>query len=330
MAHLLLNLNVIGFSLANKTWHGGQLKNNRQCIDCCFACCKTAAAAFKLRDSMSISRSKFLTNDGIELSFQASYKNNSENCLLLIHGFSGSSDYFVRNLGPLSQKHSVVALDLRGHGESDKTVHGFHVSRLASDLHDLVIHLRKQLPGQRLVGIGCSIGAAILWMYTELYTCKDFHKFVFVDQAPLQNYTADNEWSTDCGNYGCHDPSSLAWNQASLIMNFEKANAGLVASCLGYRFQPEAQDQVSQQQSQQDESFFTEIAAKCHNSWLAKLSRLSDLCFVVLYLTASQWGTTLLTITVKQSGTASPCQHLYWQEDGQGAFQQKDASRLLA
>jgi hypothetical protein len=61
----------------------------------------------------------------------------------------------------LAQKQYVIVPDLRGHGDSDKPKSGYHVSRLAMDLKNLIDHL--ELPDGQISAIGTSLGAAILW-----------------------------------------------------------------------------------------------------------------------------------------------------------------------
>lgn len=155
--------------------------------------------------SQECSYRAFRSNDGADLVYQ-SYGVPGPACVILIHGFSGSSDYFVRNFDELSKSLWVVAPDLRGHGQSARTAHGHHVSRLAADLRDLLLELKRIVPCLKPMGVGCSIGAAILWTYIELYTEADFDRFILyvcclpfstdnsVDQAPLQNYAIDGSW----------------------------------------------------------------------------------------------------------------------------------------
>jgi hypothetical protein len=78
-----------------------------------------------------------------------------------IHGFTGSSEVWKRNIPALSQKYRVIAPDLRGHGESDTTTYGYHVARLAMDLKEMIDHL-KLSHGQIKVIAG-SLGCAIIW-----------------------------------------------------------------------------------------------------------------------------------------------------------------------
>lgn len=78
-----------------------------------------------------------------------------------LHGFTGSSAVFSRNVFQLSQRFHVVAPDLRGHGASDKPPAGYHVARLAMDLRNLIDHLG--INDKLISAIGTSLGAAILW-----------------------------------------------------------------------------------------------------------------------------------------------------------------------
>ncbi|MEI8239083.1 MAG: alpha/beta hydrolase [Actinomycetota bacterium] len=60
--------------------------------------------------------------------------------LLLCHGFSGSAHDFALQIEQLASRRGVVALDHRGHGQSEKVRHesGYSIDRLASDLIALV------------------------------------------------------------------------------------------------------------------------------------------------------------------------------------------------
>lgn len=77
-----------------------------------------------------------------------------------IHGFTGSAEVFERNIPFLSKTYRVIAYDLRGHGKSDKPRSGYHVSRLAMDLKNLIDHLGLD---KDIRAIGTSLGCAVLW-----------------------------------------------------------------------------------------------------------------------------------------------------------------------
>ncbi|OTB09672.1 hypothetical protein M426DRAFT_316205 [Hypoxylon sp. CI-4A] len=226
-----------------------------------------------------------LANDGCTLAFQTSLPigdkadidSRYESCILLLHGFSGSSAYFRRNLAALSRDHWVVAPDMRGHGSSGRPRGGYHVARLAADLRELVGFLKANAPGNvdavRIVPVGCSIGAAVLWTYAELFGCAtDFAGLVFVDQAPLQDRSAFGDWDASRAHLGCYDETTTNAAQRAWIFDAEATYRDLVRSCLGYRYAPEPEtDDIAEEQQKRDEEFFVQISARCDSAWLARL-----------------------------------------------------------
>ena len=64
--------------------------------------------------------------------------------LVLVHGWSCSSKFFQRNVPVLKKHFKVVTLDLRGHGQSSKGLHGYVLSRLAKDIRELIMSLKLE------------------------------------------------------------------------------------------------------------------------------------------------------------------------------------------
>ncbi|KAK3265439.1 hypothetical protein CYMTET_25875 [Cymbomonas tetramitiformis] len=58
------------------------------------------------------------TNDGVKLAYSKTGENGPN--VLLIHGWSGSRQYFRDSVQDLAKQCQVYAYDLRGHGDSDK------------------------------------------------------------------------------------------------------------------------------------------------------------------------------------------------------------------
>ncbi|KAK7186949.1 hypothetical protein DPSP01_013587 [Paraphaeosphaeria sporulosa] len=218
------------------------------------------------------------TDDGCKIAFQSSQpinylplERNYGTLTLLIHGFSGSSLYFQRNYSQLSQQAWVIGVDLRGHGNSGRPKGGYHVARLAADLKALILHVRNAVPDVKIVPVGCSIGAAILWTYVELFSDDDFAGMVFVDQAPLQDRSPFGSWDESKAHRGCFDEKSMLGVQKAWIQNAESAFKGLVADCLGYRYDPLPGDDASEERKSEDERFFTSQSRRCDPVWLARL-----------------------------------------------------------
>jgi len=209
----------------------------------------------------------FKTNDGISLAYRDVGSKQSPS-LILIHGFTGSSEVFKRNIPVLSKSYRVIAYDLRGHGKSDKPKSGYHVSRLAVDLKNLIDHLGLD---KDVKAIGTSLGCAVLWSYSELFTTTPFSHMVFVDQAPMQNYACDGSWGPTHGNRGCNSAASLAYLQATLKQNPEAAHKGTISGCLSYRSHPLPTDNISPETATADEKFFLDIAMQGDGEWYGKL-----------------------------------------------------------
>ncbi|KAI0153226.1 Alpha/Beta hydrolase protein [Xylariaceae sp. FL1272] len=217
-------------------------------------------------------------NDGCKLAMQTSLpmpvpaQQTPDCCILLLHGFSGSSDYFARNFSGISSKYWVVAPDMRGHGNSGRTDGGYHVARLAADLRHIITYLRAASHEDvNIIPVGCSIGAAVVWTYVELFGCADFSGFVFVDQAPLQDRSPFEDWDEKKAHKGCYDEATMKSAQDFWIHDSAAAHLDLAQSSLGYLHAPSADDGVSEEQTKIDEDFFTSKSALCDQTWLAKL-----------------------------------------------------------
>lgn len=62
--------------------------------------------------------------------------------VVFIHGGGMSHEFWEQQTCTLMETHQVVALDLRGHGESDKPPTGHNFDRFTQDLEALVAHLK--------------------------------------------------------------------------------------------------------------------------------------------------------------------------------------------
>jgi pimeloyl-ACP methyl ester carboxylesterase len=90
--------------------------------------------------------------------------------LLLIHGLGGSSATWQEVLPAFARRHTVVAPDLLGHGESDKPSHDYSLGAHANVLRDLMIAIgfeRATVVGQSLGG-----GVALQLAYQHPQRCE--------------------------------------------------------------------------------------------------------------------------------------------------------------
>ncbi|TGO63549.1 hypothetical protein BCON_0012g00390 [Botryotinia convoluta] len=226
--------------------------------------------------------SEFITNDGVSIAYSDTDSQNEEGleCLILLHGFTGSKDVWQKNILALRKTYRVIVPDLRGHGDSQKPKHGYHVSRLAMDLHELTQHIinssatsqKGTREDKKFLAIGGSLGCAILWSYAELFGTGLFRKMIFVDQSPLQNSTLDG-WDSRFCNRGMNNPWAIASLQKTLELAPEIAHRGTIAACLGYRYAPIESEKGlrTQEEMDDDEAFFLVEALKGNGRWLGNL-----------------------------------------------------------
>lgn len=118
------------------------------------------------------------TSDGVKLSY---IEAGNGRPLVMIPGWSQTADEFKFQIDDLSRDHHVFAIDMRGHGESEKVAHGYKIARLAKDVHD-VLH---QLDLRDVALLGHSMGCSVIWSYWDLFGRERLSKLVLVDQMPF-------------------------------------------------------------------------------------------------------------------------------------------------
>ena len=126
------------------------------------------------------------TSDGVRLHYLEA---GSGQTIVLIPGWSQTAEQYKHQINGLSSRYHVIALDQRGHGESDKPNSGYKIQRLAADLRDLLVALN--LNGVTL--LGHSMGCSVIWCYWDLYGADRVAKLVLVDQSPM--LTSNSAWS---------------------------------------------------------------------------------------------------------------------------------------
>ncbi|HBZ93905.1 MAG TPA: 3-oxoadipate enol-lactonase [Pseudomonas sp.] len=96
----------------------------------------------------------YFDNDGCQLHYE-DYGHGAP--LLLVHGLGSSTRDWEYQIPVLARHYRVIALDVRGHGRSDKPQEAYRIADFADDVAALIDHL--QLPPVHLVGI--SMGGMI-------------------------------------------------------------------------------------------------------------------------------------------------------------------------
>jgi pimeloyl-ACP methyl ester carboxylesterase len=135
---------------------------------------------------MAIKKSSVAVSDGTRINVLES---GSGKPLVLVPGWSQAAEQFKHQLEGLSGRYRVLALDMRGHGDSDKPAFGYRIQRLAKDVYDVL----AALDVQDATILGHSMGCSVLWCYWDLFGSARLSKFVFCDEPAL--LTSNPAWS---------------------------------------------------------------------------------------------------------------------------------------
>ena len=121
--------------------------------------------------------SRHVTVDGIKTHYLVAGEGRP---LLLFHGLGASVATWRDNIGPLSEAFRVYAVDLPGHGDSEKP----DIDYASDTMVDLIAHFAQALNIERPAIIGNSVGSALGLMaalrYPDLVSA-----LVLVDSASL-------------------------------------------------------------------------------------------------------------------------------------------------
>ena len=105
--------------------------------------------------------------------------------VIFIHGIGGNKENWYQNMEVLSKTFNVVALDLRGYGESEDFLGPMNFSDVADDIQRLVLFLGEK----KCHVVGLSMGAQISLYFYEKY--PDLTQSLVLCDAPLgfQDFT---------------------------------------------------------------------------------------------------------------------------------------------
>ena len=149
-----------------------------------FACLRTRKVGSMERP---MERRSIRTKDGVRLSF---LEGGEGHPVLMLSGWSQTAALYGRQFDDFCRIARVIALDHRGHGESDKPDHGYRVQRLAKDVFELVDALQLDQPDV----LAHSMGAAVLWSYLSLFGAeRPLRRLILVDEPSA--LLARPDWS---------------------------------------------------------------------------------------------------------------------------------------
>src|ERR1700688_2176644 len=107
-------------------------------------------------------QSKFAEVNGVRLHYLIAGKGDP---VVLLHGYAETSHMWLPLIAKLADKHTVIAPDLRGFGESSAPPEGYTKAAMARDIHALV----KSLNYDRIRLVGHDIGLMVAYAYAAQY-----------------------------------------------------------------------------------------------------------------------------------------------------------------
>jgi pimeloyl-ACP methyl ester carboxylesterase len=105
---------------------------------------------------------KFTEVNGVKLHYLVAGKGDP---VVLLHGFAETSHMWLPLIAELADKHTVIAPDLRGFGDSSAPADGYTKAAMAQDIHALV----KSLNYDRIRLVGHDIGLMVAYAYAAQY-----------------------------------------------------------------------------------------------------------------------------------------------------------------
>ena len=100
--------------------------------------------------------------------------------ILLIHGGAANTTFWRKQVPVLSRRFHVVAIDLRGHGNSGKTDDSNNVAQCGRDL----CHILETLGLDQVVVVGWSLGSSVVRSYIQQFGVQRLAGYINVDQPP--------------------------------------------------------------------------------------------------------------------------------------------------
>jgi pimeloyl-ACP methyl ester carboxylesterase len=122
---------------------------------------------------MAAVENKFAEVNGVRLHYLLAGQGDP---VVLLHGFAETSHMWRPLIAKLADKHTVIAPDLRGFGQSSAPADGYSKAAMARDIHALV----KSLGHDRIRLVGHDIGLMVAYAYAAQYP-KEIERLVLME-----------------------------------------------------------------------------------------------------------------------------------------------------
>ena len=119
----------------------------------------------------------FLERDGVRLFYETQGK--GDRSIVFVHGLMMTHEVWRNQAAALAEDFTVVTLDLRGFGDSDRPETPYTLETFSEDIHFLIQTLKLERP----VLVGWSMGVSIGMAYASWYP-ETISRLVLVDGTP--------------------------------------------------------------------------------------------------------------------------------------------------
>ncbi|WUD70582.1 alpha/beta hydrolase [Streptomyces sp. NBC_00510] len=127
-------------------------------------------------------RSKYAEVNGFRMHYVRGGKGSP---VVLIHGFPQTWTEWRQQMGPLSKKHTVIAVDLRGMGNSQVTKSGYSTAQLAGDVHQLLKQLKLN---NGIEVVGHDVGSSVSYAYAAQWPSEVRRMAVMEAPVPDESF----------------------------------------------------------------------------------------------------------------------------------------------
>jgi pimeloyl-ACP methyl ester carboxylesterase len=97
-----------------------------------------------------------IMHNGVKLAFED--RGAGKPAFVFVHGWACDRSFFAPQAEHFAQRHRVVSVDLRGHGESDKPHGAYPIAAYADDTAYIIEHLGLG----KTVAVGHSMGGMVM------------------------------------------------------------------------------------------------------------------------------------------------------------------------